>query len=78
MAKPKCPKCEGGMFEATEFQPLKSKAPLHAICCINCGTVVGIHDFTASKLVREMAQGLRAKFRWAAEPVPGTVFGPTD
>ncbi len=55
MAKPKCPRCEGTMFEASEFHPLKSKGVLHAISCINCGTVIGVHDVTLAKRVKELA-----------------------
>jgi len=62
MPKPKCPRCEGTMFEASEFQPLKSKGTLHAICCVNCGTVIGVHDVTLVKMVQELAQKVRQRF----------------
>jgi hypothetical protein len=66
MPKPKCPKCEGGMFEAVELQPLKSKATLHAICCVNCGTAIGVHDVTLLKLAQDLMQRFKQKF--------GTIF----
>jgi predicted nucleic-acid-binding Zn-ribbon protein len=45
MALPKCPKCDGLIFEINEINVQKSNFKLNAINCAKCGAILGIHEY---------------------------------
>lgn len=59
MAKPKCPKCDHAIFQASLIEPSGSKFKVQAIHCAKCGCVVGTQEYyNVGVLVTELAKKL--------------------
>lgn len=41
---PKCPKCEGTEFASVPIRPKGSNIMVGAVCCAQCGSVLGLQE----------------------------------
>ena len=57
---PKCPKCNNSNFALVLIEPKGTRFKMYAVCCSECGAVVGTEPFdTTAELIYCLAKKLK-------------------